>query len=79
MEEHARNANLTVYYKDNLLDFAKTFSNGEYGHKYYSQRRVHRVLSLLNVDLQLNPFYENEFDAYYPFSVKVNKGSPDSN
>ena len=43
---YAKNANIEVKYKNGKLDFAATFSNGEYNNRYYSGRRVWRALSL---------------------------------
>ena len=62
--------------EDGLLDFTKTFSNGEYEHKYYSGRRMWRALSLFlgnNDDLDPNyPFKLKDQEAF-PWSVKPAK------
>jgi hypothetical protein len=47
MENYAKNSNLTIFYKEGLLDFAKTFSAGESGYKYYNGRRTYRAYTLL--------------------------------
>ncbi|MDC3321177.1 C69 family dipeptidase [bacterium] len=83
------NDNSTFLYSKNMLDIAKqekwwdgnmpfdftrAFSSGEYGHAYYSGRRMWRVLSLmapsLNLDATLGVNTEN---VTYPWSVKVEK------
>jgi dipeptidase len=61
---------------DELLDFTKTFSNGEYSHKYYSGRRIWGAFHLLAPYLNLDPDYEHEHlkdRAIYPWSVKPDR------
>lgn len=52
------------------LDWLRAASPGEYGHPYYSLRRVWRVLDRVNPDLALSPWVQNAFTKDYPFSVK---------
>lgn len=73
MIEHANKAGIKVHYGPNgRLDFAKTFSNGEYDHKYYSGRRMWRALTLMAPSLMSNfgPYYTDVFEANYPWSVR---------
>ena len=56
MEKFAKLSNLTVYYQNGLLDFARTFSDGESAFKYYNGRRAYRAFTLLT-NLTLSPFY----------------------
>jgi dipeptidase len=47
MISYAEQSNITVHYGEHgKIDFGKTFSNGEYSHKYYSGRRIWRALSI---------------------------------
>ena len=54
----------------NYLDWLPTVSDGEYGHPYYSLRRVWRALSKANSSLELPPKVENGYTRAYPFSIK---------
>ena len=55
------------------FDFTKTFSNGEYAHKYYSGRRIWGAYRLLAPSLPLDPEYDNlQEQVVYPWSVQPN-------
>eukprot|EP00605_Chrysophyceae_sp_TOSAG23-4_P001579 GSChrysophyteH1.ASY1.ANO1.1734.1 assembled CDS len=63
-----REVNLT----DTPMDWTKTFSDGEYAHKYYSGRRMWGVFRRAAPETELPPFYGNlKDDAPYPFSIPV--------
>ncbi len=46
-----------------FLDFAPTFSDGEYSHKYKSGRRLWRALSIFAPKFMSN--YQSEYDNIY--------------
>jgi dipeptidase len=59
--------------KEEAFDFAAIFSSGEYHNKYYSGRRMWRVLSMLAPSMKLNPVYSSTNlleTQVYPWSVK---------
>lgn len=73
MIKFAKNSGIEpVYGPNNFIDFAATFSGGEFS-RYYSGRRVWRALSLLAPSFNLEPEYENLLvkNPPLPFSVKV--------
>ena len=51
------------------LDWLRAVSPGEYGHPYYSLRRVWRILDRINPDLGLSPWVQDGYTAAYPFSI----------
>jgi len=52
------------------LDWLKAVSPGEYDHPYYSLRRVWRLQSRVNPNLNLSPWAENAYTKQYAFSIK---------
>ena len=57
---------------DGPLDWLRAVSPGEYGHPYYSLRRVWRVFDKMNPDLGLSPWVEDGYTTAYPFSIAPN-------
>jgi dipeptidase len=56
------------------LDFTRTYSDGEYDHKYYSGRRMWGGLRLLSPSAHFPSSYGNlRYDVVYPVSVKPDK------
>ena len=53
------------------LDWLPTVSYGEYGHPYYSLRRVWRALSKVDPLLHLSPKATDGYTRQYPFSIPV--------
>jgi dipeptidase len=51
------------------MDWLKTVSYGEYGHPYYSLRRVWRALSKVKPSANLSAWVENGYTKEYPFHV----------
>jgi dipeptidase len=76
MVAFAKNSNIEPVYSPNgLLDWAATFSGGEFA-KYYSGRRMWRTFSLIAPSVKLEPEYTDYLlpsPGVYPFSVKVEK------
>jgi dipeptidase len=63
-----------LYKEGDPKDFTKTFSDGEYSHKYYSGRRMWGVFRLLSASANLPADYDNlKDDEPYPFAVKVDQ------
>lgn len=56
--------------KDDKLNWLRTVCPGEFDHPYYCLRRVWRAFSLINPSLNLSPYVEGPYTAYYPFSIK---------
>ena len=57
---------------DGPLDWLRAVSPGEYGHPYYSLRRVWRLFDRMNPDLGLSPWVEDGYTNAYPFSIAPN-------
>lgn len=55
------------------MDWLETVSWGEYGHPYYSLRRVWRALSKVAPSSNLEPWVESGYTIAYPFSIKPDK------
>ncbi|MCP4658399.1 MAG: dipeptidase, partial [bacterium] len=56
---------------EGTLDWMRAVSPGEYGHPYYSLRRIWRVYDRVNPDLGLSPWVKGGgYTQDYPFSVK---------
>ncbi len=53
-------------------DWLRAVSPGEYGHPYYSLRRVWRIFDRINPDLGLSPWVEDGYTKAYPFSIAPN-------
>ncbi|CAB9519775.1 Peptidase family C69 [Seminavis robusta] len=61
---HPNNSNAPVF------DFTRIFSNGEYGHQYYSGRRIWGAYRLVAPSLELASTYDNLLlVSPYPFSI----------
>eukprot|EP00930_Biecheleria_cincta_P095179 TRINITY_DN8718_c0_g1_i1.p1 TRINITY_DN8718_c0_g1~~TRINITY_DN8718_c0_g1_i1.p1 ORF type:complete len:385 (-),score=34.98 TRINITY_DN8718_c0_g1_i1:1022-2176(-) len=57
-----------------VFDFTRIYSNGEYGYKYYSGRRMWRILTLAAPSLKLEPDYTDlKYDRSWPWSVKADQ------
>ena len=57
--------------ENELLDFTATFSDGEYGNKYYSGRRVWGAFGIFAPSIVLPDNYTDlKYDAVYPVSIK---------
>lgn len=54
---------------DGALDWAKTYSGGEFHHPYYSLRRVWRAQSLVAPSLKLPAWVDGPFTTAYPFAI----------
>lgn len=59
--------------EDGKLDWLKAVSHGEYGHPYYSLRRVWRAMSRMAPSLNLPAWVVDGFTKAYPFSIKPEK------
>ena len=59
--------------KQGKLDWLRAVSPGEYGHPYYSLRRIWRMYSLFKPSAKFSPWAKNAFTRKYPFSVKPDK------
>lgn len=57
-----------------VLDFTRIYGNGEYGTKYYSGRRMWRIMALAAPSLNLNPEYNDlRYDRAWPWAAKVDQ------
>lgn len=59
--------------QDGPLDWLRAVSPGEYGHPYYSLRRVWRFFDRVNPDRGLSPWVEDGYTRDYPFSLEPNR------
>ncbi len=60
--------------EDGPLDWLRAVSPGEYGHPYYSLRRIWRVFDRVSPGLGLSPWVKGGgYTTDYPFSVKPNR------
>ena len=56
--------------KDEVLDFAKVYGDGEFHHPYYSKRRVWRAISLFAPSQNFPAWVKGAYSKEYPFAVK---------